>query len=90
MRQVKILERCLPLLMLFCRDYIVKYLHYTVLKDVSGSVCVQMPDVWINLAYVYFAREFCFGCENGELISSLNCIPLLFSSFFFPSLYDNN
>lgn len=47
--------------------------HFDVSKDIftqvqeatSGSVFVQMPDVWINLAHVYFAQGN-FAFEDQE------------------------
>ncbi|XP_027901978.1 protein CTR9 homolog [Vigna unguiculata] len=33
-----------------------KELYTRVQEAASGSVFVQMPDVWINLAHVYFAQ----------------------------------
>ncbi|KAK7328850.1 hypothetical protein VNO77_22976 [Canavalia gladiata] len=65
--------------------------HFDVSKDIftqvqeaaSGSVFVQMPDVWINLAHVYFAqgnfalavkmyqnclRKFCYNTDSQILL----------------------
>ncbi|KAF6139198.1 hypothetical protein GIB67_040345 [Kingdonia uniflora] len=62
--------------------------HFDISKDLftqvqeaaSGSIFVQMPDVWINLAHVYFAqghfalayqnclRKFCYNTDSQVLL----------------------
>lgn len=70
-------------------------LSLKVQEAASGSVFVQMPDVWINLAHVYFAQgNFALAVKMVIVFISYYlfiylCSQLIYISYFCNSEYDS-